>query len=120
MIGLVLLILVPLIFVLIAAYFVFKTAKEYGRHAVGWALTTVVVGFGLQWVLPTVIAIILSLILSVTGLFDLETRASIIAYTSFFGGLGLSFGAILLIIRHVSIMPDEKPYLKPPSPPKFD
>ena len=97
-----------------------KQRMERCGHRLFQGLHGMMVFNGSQWILPIVIAIICSLVLSVSGLFDVGTRASLVGYASFFGTLILSFGTVLLIVRQVAKMPDEKSYVKPPSPPKFD
>jgi hypothetical protein len=41
--------------VFIATYFIYKTAKDTGRNAVGWAFLTFAVGSGIQIILPLLI-----------------------------------------------------------------
>lgn len=108
--------------VFIAAYFVYKTAKDNGRGAVGWSLITVAVGFGLQIVLPILIGILVGLVMISTGSSaakmqeDIQSWSIIIAVAC----LVLSFIGIALIIRHVAKIPEEESFVQPPLPPDFN
>ncbi|CAN5200168.1 hypothetical protein BH20ACI1_BH20ACI1_21550 [soil metagenome] len=108
--------------VFIAAYFVYKTAKDTGRGAVGWSLLTVAVGVGLQIVLPVLIGIFVGVFMmaygnSVTDIQENLQSASIIIAI---GCLVLSFIGIALIIRHVAKIPEEELFVPPPLPPDFN
>jgi hypothetical protein len=113
---------VEIAFILIASYFVFTTAREYGRNAIGWTVFTIVAGFGMLLISPIVIAIFLGLILGLSGIFnDRYALLSAITWGSFIGSLILTLGVIVFILKQVSkMLPDEKPFIKPPEPPKFD
>ena len=56
-----------LIAVFIAAYFVYTSARDTGRNAVGWSLLTVAVGIGLQIILPMVIIFIIAAVMMISG-----------------------------------------------------
>ncbi len=113
------LLVVEIAFILIATFFVFKTSQEYGRNALGWSALTIVSGFIMLVVSPFVIAICLALILEILRLIGLNIPLALVNYTSFFGGMIVTFGTVFLIMRYVSKMPKETltPVSPPPPPP---
>lgn len=107
--------------VLIATYYIYKTAKDTNRHASGWALLTFAVGFGLQIIFPVVILIIIAFAMAILGKplnnigqlpWSMETIIGL-------SGLAVSFVAIWLIMRRVSTIPDDEIFDAPPTPPTF-
>ena len=111
-----------LIAVFIAAYFVYKTAKETNRNVFGWSLLTVAVGVGSQIILPGIIFFIIAAVMAVLGspiknVDDLPFGMTLIIGVF---GLAASIAGIWLVMRHVSKIPDETTYNMPPSPPTFD
>lgn len=110
-----------LIAVFIAAYFVYTSARDTGRNAVGWSLLTVAVGIGVQIILPMVIVFIIAAIMMISGkplrdVDELPFGTTIIV--SIFGWAASIFG-IWLILRRVSLIPDEETFAAPPAPPTF-
>ncbi len=107
--------------VFIAAYFVYKTAKDTGRNAVGWALLTLAVGFGVQIILPLFIGIILGVAMMTSGSSVTEIQESIAPAAMIIGivCLILSFVGIWFIMRHISKLPEDESFAPPP-PPTFD
>ena len=110
-----------LIAVFIATYYIYKTAKDTGRNAVGWGLLTFGIGIGLQIVLPALILIIIAIVMSVSGkrltnIDDLPWGLDLII--SVFG-FAASFVGIWLIMRRVSTISDDEVFAAPPSPPTF-
>jgi hypothetical protein len=115
--------LLALVVVIVAAYQVFKTARDNGRSGGGWAAITVVVDLGLQWVLPVLLGVILAIIYMATGSraellqTELQTPAIIIGFVC----VGLSFVAVFLILKFVSRIPDDAgTHISLPPPPTFD
>jgi uncharacterized membrane protein len=110
-----------LVGVVVATYFVYKTAKDTGRNAAVWGLLTFAVGFGIQIIVPLLIGVIIGIIKVSSGSTveeiqrDIQSPAIIIGIVC----LVLSFAGIALIIRHVSKIPEEKSVIMPPSPPDF-
>lgn len=107
--------------IFIATYYIYKTAKDTNRNAIGWALLTFAVGFGLQIVLPSIILIAIVVAMTISGkrltnVDELPWSADIII--SLFG-LAASFVGIWLIMRRVSTISDEEVFNAPP-PPNLD
>ncbi|MCU1290468.1 MAG: hypothetical protein JWN60_2697 [Acidobacteria bacterium] len=113
---------VAFIAVIIAAYFVYKSAKDTNRNAVGWALLTFAVGVGLQIVFPAMILIVITVVMSISGkpLTNIDelpwSLGTIIGLT----GVIVSFIGIWLILRRVSTIPDEEIFNVPPPPPSSE
>ncbi len=111
-----------LVAVFIATYYVYKTAKDTERNAVGWAVLTFAVGFGFQMVFPVIIGLILTIALTISGSSLTEIQAPVQTTTIIISivGLVLSIVGIWLIMRHVLKIPESETFTSPPLPPNFD
>jgi hypothetical protein len=114
--------LLGLIAIVILTIFVYRTAKDTGRNAVGWAMLVVVVGFGLQIVAPIVIATILVIYLAATTAAyetEIQNWNGVLSVVGIFC-LVLSFVGMWLVLKTVSKIPDEaSDRAAPPPPPMF-
>ena len=110
-----------LIAVFIAAYFVYKSARDTHRNAVGWSLLTLVVGIGMQIILPIVIIFIIAAAMMLSGkpLRDVDDLPFGMALIVSILGLAASIVGIWLILRRVSLIPDDETFNSPPAPPTF-
>ena len=111
-----------LVAVFIAAYFIYKSARDTGRNAVGWSLLTAAVGIGMQIILPGIIFAVIAAVMAISGkpirdVDDLPFGTTMIVSIL---GLAASIVGIWLIMRCVSTIPDEENFAAPPSPPTFD
>jgi hypothetical protein len=110
-----------LIFVIVAPIFIYRSAKQNGRNALGWTLAALAVGLGVQIVLPAITVIIIGIAMLVAGRppnsidQPMMTAANISALIC----LVLSVVGVLLMMRQVAKIPEEKPFAAPPSPPEF-
>jgi hypothetical protein len=117
--------LLGLVAIVVFTYFVFKTAKEYGRAAGLWAFVALAVGIGFQWLVPVILMIIITLVLLVTGTRP-EQIEDTIGWWSFgiaFVCVALSLVGMFLILRQVAKLPDDAADADirvPPPPPIFD
>ena len=111
-----------LVAVIVATYHVYKTARDTERNAVGWAVATFVVGFGIQIILPIFIGFAIALVMTVSGSSVMEIQESVQGIATIIGiaGLLLSFLGIWLIMRRVSKIPENAFAPPPPAPPTFD
>ncbi len=116
------LVILGFIAVIIAAYYIYKTAKDTRRNAVGWALLTLAVGFGLQIIFPAIIIIVIAVVMNVSGkpLTNIDQLPWSVGIIIYLIGLAVSFVGIWLIMRRVSTIPDEESFVAPPPPPTFD
>lgn len=112
--------LLRLIVVIVAAVYVYRTAKQYERNAVAWTLTTLGAGLGLQLILPLFIGIVIGIIMVAGGSSHDEIQAAIYLPALIISVvcIVLSVAAVLLILRHVAKIPEEKTFTPPPSPPE--
>ena len=105
--------------IIIAAYYAYKTARDNGRNGIVWALITFAIGFGLQFVLPVLIGIVLALIWMASGDTQAQMQSKIQGPAQLIGivAIILSFVGMGFILRFVSTVPDgvELP-LPTPSP----
>jgi len=110
-----------LLAVFIATYYIYKTAKDTNRNAVGWALLTFAVGFGLQIIFPVLIIIIITIAMTVSGkrLTNIDELPWSVGTIISLAGIAVSFVGIWLIMRRVSTIPDDEIFTAPPSPPTF-
>lgn len=113
------------VFIIVASFYAYKSAKDYERNAVMWAFIVFGVGFGLQIVIPFIIGIIISLVMIAGGKTLPEIQESMYSYlfiiNIFF--IILSIVAMFLILRYLGTVPDDDIYTPnqpPPPPPEFD
>ncbi len=103
--------------IIIFTVFAYKTAKDYERNAIGWALITFAIGFGVQIILPILIVIIIAIAMSVSGISPGQIQEEIPVITISMICMVLSVAAGMLILRYLSKIPEEKSFVAPPSPP---
>jgi len=110
--------IIGLIFVIVATFFTYKTAKTNGRTGL-WALATFGIGIALQIVLPVLVGIIVAVYYVAMGLptEDLSRSIEGAALSLGFVALILSFVGMFLVLRHVIQPLDEPLDLLPPPPP---
>jgi len=102
---------------IVVTVFAYKTAKDYGRNAVGWALITLAVGFCLQIILPIILVIVIGVAMLWSGSSPEQMQQEVPAFTVTVLGIILSIAAGMLILRYLSKIPDEQPFDAPPAPP---
>lgn len=102
--------------VIIAAYYVYKTAGDTGRNAALWAAITFAVGFGVQIIIPILIGFGISLAMAASGNSISEIQRSIESVSIIIAliCLVLSFAGIGLIMRHIVKIPEEASSIPPP------
>lgn len=110
--------IIGLAFIIIVAVFAYKTAKDYGRSAIGWALIALAVGFGIQIILPIFIIIIVTFAMLWRGAGREQILEDIPTITITVTCIVLSVIAGFLILRHLSKMPEEQSFILPPEPPE--
>ena len=109
--------------IVVFAIHTFRSANSNGRNGGLWAVISLAVGIGLQWVLPLVAATIVAVAYIASGS-NIETVEQDFYWPAVlisFAGLGLSLLGMWLILRHVSQIRDEDPSTAsgPPPPPTF-
>lgn len=109
-----------IVFVIVAPFFVYRSAKQNGHKPVFWALVALAVGIGFQVILPMIVGIILAIVLVSTGTSPTAVEATIQGYSLVIGipCLVLSFVGVFLVARHVSKV-KEIDATAPPAPPEF-
>ena len=103
------------IFVIIAAVFVYRTARDNGYNALLWTVIAVVAFLGVQFLIGVLFGVIVYI-----GNMAWGWPLSVINDYSFIVGLVAlvpSIGAVLLILRHVNTIKDDEPVNSPPPPP---
>jgi cytochrome bd-type quinol oxidase subunit 2 len=114
--------IVAFIAIFVMTYYAYKTAKDYERNAVVWALVVFSVGFGLQIVIPFIIAIVIAIVMVTNGTPPEQVEASMsgsaIVITLVF--IILSVVAMFLILRYISNFPEDDVSAAAPPPPTFD
>ena len=109
--------LLGLAFLIVFTIFAYKTAKDYERNAIGWAILTFGLGFTIQIILPVVLVFILAVVMTATGSSPADVQEEIPFFTITIAGIVLSFISGILILRYLSKIPEEKPFDAPPTPP---
>ena len=116
------LIVLGLTAVIVSTYLVNKTARSYGRNAFVWTVLTFVLGIGIQWVLPFILAVLLGIVFIMQGTrnqFELQQGITDWAFTISIISLALSGVAMWLTLKMVSRLPDEPVADSPPPPPTY-
>lgn len=110
-----------LVIIIVATIYAYKTAKDYDRNAVLWAIITFSVGFGIQIIIPFIIGIILAIVLMAGGTSPEKLEEAVGGWVVIIGMvcLVLSVAAVFIILRYLSKIPEEKPFTPPPQPPTF-
>lgn len=109
-----------LILLIVITVFVYRTAKDYGKNAGLWALITFGIGFIVQIVLPIIFIVVLAIILMMRGMSQQQVNDSIPSFLITVVFLILSLVAGFLILRKVAQMPEEEPFMPPPSPEEYN
>jgi len=111
--------IIGLAIVIVATYYTYKTAKDYGRNAALWAAATFGVGFGLQFVVPIVIGFVLAIIWVVQGSDPMRMQERLMGPAAVIGLIcfGTSLVGMWMILKKVSQVPDEPVGSVPPPPP---
>lgn len=110
------------VIIIVATIYAYKTAKDYGRNAVLWAIITFAAGFGIQIVIPIIIGIVLAIVLMAGGTQPEQLQEAIGSWAIIIGVVCiiLSVVAVFIILRYLSKIPEEKSFTHPPQPPKFN
>jgi hypothetical protein len=109
--------IIGFVILIVVTIFAYKTAKDYGRNAIGWALITFAIGFVIQIILPVLIVLILVIIKIAGGSTPEEFQEDIPDVTISIVFLVLSIVASVFIVSRLARVPDEKPFDAPPAPP---
>jgi hypothetical protein len=112
-----------LIFVIVAPFLVYRTAKQNGHNVVFWTIISVIVGVGVQIILPAVIGFTLGMVWALKGSTIKEIEDAISTPANIIGiiALILSVIGILAVMKKVGSI-HEKAFEKnqPPPPPNFN
>ena len=106
-----------IVLLIVFTVFAYRTAKDYGRNAIGWAAITFAVGFFVQIILPIVLVIIIGIAMLWSGSTPEQMQQDVPAFSVTLLGIFLSIVAAMLILRYVSKIPDEPTVDNQPPPP---
>lgn len=111
-----------LIFVIVAPFFIYRTAKQNGHKPFFWALTAFGLGFGVQLIIPLLFGIMFGVIFTVAGRSVEEIREMAIGPASVVSliCLVLSVVSVFMIMRKVSAISEDKSFTPPPPPNSFN
>lgn len=111
--------ILALIFVFIAGYFAYKSAKESGRNPVLWCVITILVGFGLQIIFPFLIGVVMMLVLVYTGnpIQDAQLEIMRWAFAITIFTLLSSVVGVMMTLKYAASMPKEVEANNQPLPP---
>ena len=113
--------IIGLVILVVAAIQAYKAAKGYGRNGVAWALITFGIGFGIQIIIPLIFGIIYGIILAAGGMTSQQQMQEAILIPAVIVSIVcivLSVGAVFLVLRYLSKVPEEKSFVSPPQPPE--
>lgn len=106
--------IIGFVFIIVFTIFAYKTAKEYDRSPIGWALISFSVGFSLQIILPVLIIILFAILMRLNGISIEQQRETIPIVTISVICILLSIVSGFLIVRHLAKLPEEHSLLPPP------
>jgi cytochrome bd-type quinol oxidase subunit 2 len=109
-----------IVVVIVATVLAYRTAKQYERNAVAWAAIVLAVGFGIQILVPIMVAIVIAVFMFSGVSSEPEVQLAFQAPAMIIGiaCLFLSIVGVLLILRFLSKVPEEKSFTQPPAPPE--
>lgn len=109
--------------IVVIAIQVYKTAVGTERNAPLWTVVSVLIGIGLQFVVPLLIGIAIALYLLATGTApeNIEMEMFGVAIIINIVAIVLSIVGMYLVMKHVSRVKDDDPAANapPPPPPTF-
>ncbi len=111
-----LILLFGFVLLIVFTVFVYKTANEYRRNGIGWALITFFAGIAVQIILPGFILFVIAVIATIAGSSTQEIQESVPIVTITIICILLSLGMSFLILRHLAKFPEEN-FDMPPAPP---
>lgn len=106
-----------IVLISVITIFAFKTAKEYERKPILWAIITFAAGFGIQILLPAFILVFIAIIATVSGSSTQKIQDKIPFVTISVICIILSIVAGFLILRFLAKIPEETSLNAPPAPP---
>src|SRR6476661_7815051 len=109
---------------ILAAGYGFKTARSNGRNGAVWAALIMLIGTGLQFLIPYLVVLVLVLISTVQGTTDpalAATKAGRVGGLLFVFGLMISIMAMILALQFAATNRDSPPPVQasPAEPPRF-
>lgn len=101
------------IFIIIAVFFVYRTAKQNGYRPGLWAVAAIAIFFGIQVLVAVGFGIAVLIAAGEDGFDALFARfSSVVGIASSIAGAA----GVMLVLRHVNQIPDEH-FVDPPPPP---
>ena len=113
--------IVGIVAIVVIAIQVYKSASSTERNAAAWTAIAVVVGIGIQFVIPAIVGFAIGFYLVATGT-PVEEIQGFFGLWSVIGvaGIVLSIVGMVVVARHVSKVKDEDTNAQaPPPPPTF-
>jgi len=113
--------IIGVVAIIVIAVQVYKTASSTERNAVGWTALALVIGIGIQFVVPVVLGFGIGLYLVATGTSAEELQDYMgLWVTISVAAIVLSLVGMILVAKHVSKVKDEVTNVQaPPPPPDF-
>lgn len=105
------------ILLIVITVLAYKTAKDYERNAILWAVITFFAGVSVQIILPGFIVFIIALVATAGGSSPQQIQDSIPIVTISIICIVLSVVVGFLIVRHLANISEEKLSDMPPAPP---
>jgi hypothetical protein len=110
-----------IVVIVVACIHTYRSARDTGRRAGLWLLAVLVVGIGLQFVVPIVLGIIIAIFYLATGSTQAQLAGDLGSWSMVIGigCLVLSVVGMLYIAKRAAVVPDEPAAQPPPPPPIF-
>ncbi len=113
--------IVGIVVIVVACIHAYRSARDTGRRPILWLLAVLAVGIGFQFVIPTIIGLVLAIYYLSTGEHQAQLVDDLTAWSLIIGivCLVLSIVGMLYIAKRASVVPDEPAIQPPPPPPTF-
>ena len=111
-----------LVLVVVATILIYRTAKQNGHNAILWTTISALVGLALQIIVPIVAGIIIATVGVSAGKSLAQIQEEMLGPGLIIGiiCLILNFVVVVLIMKKVALVAEEKPGTLPPPPTDFN
>jgi len=110
-----------IVVIVVASIHTYRSARDCGRRAGLWLTAVLVLGIGLQFILPVVIGMVMAVVYLAMGSTQMQMMEAVTSWSVLIGivCMVVSIVCMLMIAKRAAVVPDEPPIQPPPPPPAF-